>query len=98
MSKFKVGDRVRLIDDPGAEREVVVAEPDARDHIVTRDDNGTLYPYWQNRYELVPPDPTEALIAAAYAYEQKQGDRWPLLAPTSQALIDAVRAHREAQQ
>lgn len=97
MTEFKPGDRVRLVR-AGCVGTVLAVHVDG-EHVglwvlMT---NRRWPTTWDARsVDLVPPDPTEALIAAAYAWaEALRAGRVPL--DLDRALAKAVKAHREAQ-
>lgn len=103
--KFKVGDRVRVSDGchgyvVGCHGYVVGLHDDTRHVWVLRIDpevDGPLT-YRENQCELAPPDPTEALIAAAYAMTEAWHEGTPGEKDTAaDDLINAAIAHREAQ-
>ena len=96
MAKFNVGDRVRENGSvtPAGVPGVVLAVND--DHTwVKWDDDEWPDTVGTADLDLLPPDPTEALIAAAYAWADLWGSA-PTIGPPGD-LWRAVKAHREAQ-
>lgn len=93
--KFNDGDMVRFVNDPSFVRTVGLAKPDPLGRITLIAENGEYLIYDQDYYELVPADPTEEIIKAAYAYEEAFGGRMPVT-QEGMAIIEAVINHRKA--